>query len=77
MVAFLVAAAVIFLLFNIQDLQSDRSRQIIERASDTGKFRALAGIVFREERDRVAERRISIVFCFGVVITFAALFWFK
>ena len=76
-VAFLIAATVIFLLFNIQDLQGDRSRQMIERESDTGESRAFAGIVFREIHDRVAEKWISIIFCAGIVITFGVLFWFK
>ena len=77
MVAFLIAATVIFLLFNIQDLQGDRSRQMIERESDTGESRAFTGIVFREIHDRVAEKWISIIFCVGIVIIFTFLFWHK
>ena len=79
-VAFLIAATVIFLLFNIQDLQGDRSRQMIERESDTGdtrKSRAFTGIVFREIHDRVAEKWISIIFCVVIITTFAILFWRK
>ena len=77
MAAFLIAATVIFLLFNIQDLQSDRSSQMIERESDTGESRAFAGIVFREIHDRVTEKWISIIFCVGIVIIFASLLWHK
>ena len=76
-VAFLIAATVIFLLFHIKDLQDDRSRQMIERESDTGEPREFAGIVFREIHDRVAEKWISIIFCAVIITTFTILFWHK
>ena len=77
MAAFLIAATVIFLLFNIQDLQGDRSRQMIERESDTGTSRAFAGIVFREIHNRATEKWLSIAFCAIIVTTFVILLWHK
>ena len=77
MVAFLIAATVIFLLFNIQDLQGDRSSQMIEQKYGKRESRAFTGIVFKEIHDRVVEKWISIIFCAGIVITFGVLFWFK
>ena len=80
MAAFLVTATVIFLLFNIQDLQKDRKHQILRTKSDTEDLNEKnkhEGLVFREDQDRTAARRISVVFCVGIVATFAVLFWLK
>ena len=80
MAAFLVAATVIFLLFNIQDLQQDRTHQVFRTKSDTenpDEKNKYEGLVFREDQDRTAARRISVVFCVGIVATFGVLFWFK
>ena len=80
MAAFLVAATVIFLLFNIQDLHQDRKHQVLRTKSDTenpNEKNKLEGLVFREDQDRTAARRISVFFCAGIVITFGFLFWFK
>ena len=80
MAAFLVAATVIFLLFNIQDLQKDRKHQVLRTKSDTenpGEKNNQQGLVFREDQDRTAARRISIFFCVSIVITFGILFWHK
>ena len=78
--AFLVSATVIFLLFNIQDLQQDRKHQMLRTKSDTespDETNKYEGLVFREDQDRIAARRISIVFCVGIVATFGILFWLK
>ena len=80
MAAFLVSATVIFLLFNIQDLQQDRRHQVLRTKSDTenpDEKNKHEGLVFREDQDRTAARRISIVFCVGIVATFGILFWLK
>ena len=80
MAAFLVSATVIFLLFNIEDLQKDRKHQILRTKSDTedpDEKNKYEGLVFREDQDRTAARRISVVFCVSIVITFGILFWFK
>ena len=80
MAAFLVSATVIFLLFNIQDLQKDRKHQVLRTKSDTenpGEKNNQQGLVFREDQDRTAARRISIFFCVSIVITFGILFWHK
>ena len=80
MAAFLVSATVIFLLFNIQDLQQDRKHQVLRTKSDTenpDEKNNQQGLVFREDQDRTVARRISIVFCVGIVATFGVLFWFK
>ena len=80
MVAFLITATVIFLLFNIQDLQKDRRHQVLRTKSDAeapDEKHNQQGLVFREDQDRTAARIISIVFCVGIVITFGILFWFK
>ena len=80
MAAFLVTATVVFLLFNIQDLQQDRKHQVLRTKSDTenpDEKNKYEGLVFREDQDRTAARRISVVFCVGIVATFAVLFWLK
>ena len=81
MVAFLAATTIIFLLFNMRDLQHDRKRRIFRTKSDTESKdddkNKLEGIKFRETHDRKGEKTISAIFCVGIVITFAVLFWFK
>ena len=80
MAAFLVAATVIFLLFNIQDLQKDRKHQMLRTKSDTenpDEKNNQQGLVFREDQDRTAARIISVVFCVAIVATFGILFWLK
>ena len=81
MVAFLGATTIIFLLFHIQDLQRDRKRRIFRTKSDTESKGAdkdkLEGIKFRETHNRKGEKTISAIFCVGIVVTFAVLFWLK
>ena len=67
MAEFLLATFVFFLSLHIQGLQYEIKYDIINPHQ----------ISFPDDRNRIVARRISIVFCVGIVATFGILFWFK
>ena len=71
MAAFLLASMVLFLYFNILDLQRDRARPILEESDDN------FSIAFRDTQNRDLERWVSIIICMGITIAFAWLLWDK
>ena len=71
MSAFLLSSMVLFLYFNILDLQRDRARPILEESD--GKF----SIAFRDPQNRNLGRWISIIICTGIILAFGWLLWGK
>ena len=75
--AMLVSATVVFLFFNIWDLQADRREKIMgsEKRGKTGG--PIFGILFRDTQKRNFEQGLSIVVCITIVLTYSGLFYDK
>ena len=75
--AMLVSATVVFLFFNIWDLQADRREKIMgsEKRGKTGGM--IFGILFRDTQKRNFEQGLSIVVCITIVLTYSGLFYDK
>ena len=73
--AMLVSATVVFLFFNIWDLQADRREKIMgsEKRGKTGGM--IFGILFRDTQKRNFEQGLSIVVCITIVFTYFGLFY--
>ena len=74
--AMLISATVVFLFFNILDLQADRREKIMgkeERGDGVNTF----GILFRDVQERNFGRGLSIIVCIAIVLTYSGLFYDK
>ena len=74
--AMLISATVVFLFFNILDLQADRREKIMgkeERGDGVNAF----GILFRDVQERNFGRGLSIIVCIAIVLTYSGLFYDK
>lgn len=75
--AMLISSTVIFLFFNIWDLQADRRERIMGTAKRGKKGNNIFGILFRDSQKRNFEQGLSIIVCVAIVLTFAGLFYDK
>ena len=72
----LFSAVIIFFLVHVWDLQGDRTAGVLERQPDPERY-GIAGVVFRDVRNRRFEQGTSIVIGFGIIVTYIWLFWQK
>ena len=77
MFAFLMASTVLFLLFNILDLQKDRNHPILQNMSSQSNKDDNFSILFRDTQNRNFERWISIIICICITFAYAWLLWSK
>ena len=75
MSAFMLAAVVLFLFFNIIDLQRDRYQHIFEENEDSAK--SGFSIVFRDATNRLFEQSVSVIVYTVVILAYGWLFWNK
>lgn len=67
----LFSAAIVFLLFNVWDLRSDRYASVL------GEYPLSRQVLFKDIRDRLYERWISVIICLGIITAFIVLLWDK
>ncbi len=67
--AMLLSSVVVFLTVNVLDLQADRNSPVLERRDELGGF----GVNFEDEKDRTAERWVSVLAGVGVGVAYAGL----
>ena len=77
MFAFLLTSTVIFLFFNILDLQQDRNRPFLKKISDNSDTGNNFSIVFRDIQNRNFERWVSIIICISITLAYSWLLWNK
>ena len=70
----ILASMVLFLFFNVLDLQYDRNHPIVE---DREKTRAQYSVLLRDAADRKFERVISIIVCLAITLSYGWLFFVK
>ena len=70
--AFLLSSVVVFLLFNIVDLQNDRSDPILRKRAD-GRHT----VKFDNEGGRKNQQRIAVVTSLVMVSVFVCMFWWR
>ena len=81
MVAILVSATVVFLFFNLIDLEVDREFPMMGEVAFNrvkhGEEKTFFGVTFRTEkgRDRAFERALSIIVCSVIIGTYAYFLW--
>ena len=73
MFATLSSSVIIFLMFNVNDLQRDRIARILRTKAEYGVY----GVVFQDAEARTFERWISILVATALVATYSWLFWGK
>lgn len=73
MFAILFAAVIIFLTVSVFDLQRDRDTKVLHRTPKMMRY----GVLFQDHARRMAERWISIVAGFLIVIAYAILLGYK
>jgi len=75
LMSFVLASIIVFLLFNMWDLERDRRRPILFKEKD-GRYH----VHFWDDRDADdahLERRISIIICLAMVVAYGALLYYK
>ena len=77
MFAFLMASTVLFLFFNILDLQKDRNHPILQKISSQNGQGDGFSILFRDTQNRNFERWVSIIICISITLAYAWLLWSK
>lgn len=78
----LLAALVVFLFFNVLDLQRDRRAPILaktERPPKPGQTtpRIVYGVAFRDPAKRIFERWLSVILCAAIAAAYGYLLWDK
>ena len=73
MFATMFAAVIVFLIFNVHDLQRDRIARILSRNRVTGRYE----VAFRDIRSRAFEQSVSIIVGVALSIMYAWLLWGK
>ena len=77
MFAFLMASTVLFLFFNILDLQKDRNHPILKNIPSQNNQNDNFSIIFRDTQNRNFERWVSIIICISITLAYAWLLWSK
>ena len=75
MFAFLMASTVLFLFFNILDLQKDRNHPILKNIPSQNNQNDNFSIIFRDTQNRNFERWVSIIICISITLAYAWLLW--
>ncbi len=70
----ILASAVLFLFFNVLDLQHDRNRPIVEERK---KPSAQYSVLFRDAADRKFGRGISVIVCLAITLSYGWLFFVR
>ena len=77
MFSFLMASTVLFLFFNILDLQKDRNHPILKNIPSQNNQNDNFSIIFRDTQNRNFERWVSIIICISITLAYAWLLWSK
>ena len=73
--SFLLASVVVFLFFNILDLERDRTDSILEKVETGNEYAGRYIVKFDDIKSRVGQQTISVVTSAGIVFGFAWLFF--
>ena len=73
----MMAATVLFLFFNILDLQKDHNHPILQKISSQNDQDDSFSILFRDTQNRNFERQVSIVIWIAIALPMFWLLWNK